>query len=108
MLGHIKAQQFKFYVDAMDCPVMKYKLLCTDDDWLLRDGGIKLWKEDSQGQALWPRGYPEAVKPYSMRNLEDIKRGLQGLLTTGTNCLKRTQQESTVGGMNLLATIGDV
>ena len=80
MLGHTKAQQFKFYVDAMDCPVMKYKLLCTDDDWLPRDGGIKLWKEDSQGQALWPHGYPEAVKPYSMRNLEDIKRGLQGFI----------------------------
>ena len=30
----------------------------------------------------------------------------KGLLTTGTNCLKKTQQESTVGGMNLLATIG--
>ena len=34
LLGHTKAQQFKFYVDAMECPVMKYKLLCTDDDWL--------------------------------------------------------------------------
>ena len=80
LLGHTKVQQFKFYVDAMDCPVMKYKLLCTDDDWLPRDGEIKLWKEDSQGQALWPRGYPEAVKPYSMRNLEDIKQGLQGFI----------------------------
>ena len=30
----------------------------------------------------------------------------KGLLTTGTNCLKRTQQESTAGGMNLLATTG--
>ena len=36
LLGHTKAQQFKFYVDAMDCPVMKYKLLYTDDDWLPR------------------------------------------------------------------------
>ena len=34
LLGHTKVQQFKFYVDAMECPVMKYKLLCTDDDWL--------------------------------------------------------------------------
>ena len=34
LLGHTKAQQFKFYVDVMGCPVMKYKLLCTDDDWL--------------------------------------------------------------------------
>ena len=80
ILEYSKAQQFKFYVNAMGCPVMKYKLLCTDDDWLLRDSGIKLWKEDSQGQALWPRGYPNAVEPSSMRNLEDIKRGLQGFI----------------------------
>ena len=73
-------QQFKFYVDAMDCLVMNYKLLCMNDDWLPRDGGIKLWKEDSQGRAQWPRGYPEVVKPSSMRNLEDIKRGLQGFI----------------------------
>ena len=39
-----------------------------------------MWKEDSQGRALWPRGYPEAVKPSSMRNLEDIKHGLQGFI----------------------------
>ena len=55
-LEHTKAQQFKFYVDAMGCLVMKYKLLYTDDDSLPQDGGIKLWKEDSQRQALWPCG----------------------------------------------------
>ena len=93
LFGHTKAQQFKFYVDAMDCPVMKYKLLCTDDDWLLRDGGIKLWKEDSQGQALWPRGYSEAVKPYSMQNLEDIKRGLQGFI----NHWDKLSEEDSIG-----------
>ena len=75
---HTKVQQFKFYVDVMGCLVMKYKLLYTDDGWLPRDGGIKLWKKDSQGQALWPHGYPKAVQPSSMRNLEDIKRDLQG------------------------------
>ena len=80
LLGHTKAQQFKFYVDAMECPVVKYKLLCTDDHWLLRDGGIKLWKEDSQERALWPRGYSKAVQPSSMQNLEDIKWGLQGFI----------------------------
>ena len=49
LFGHTKAQQFKFYVDATNCPVMKYKLLCINEDWLPRDDGIKLWKEDSQG-----------------------------------------------------------
>ena len=42
LLGHMKAQQFKFYADASGCPVMKYKVLCTDDDWLPRERGIKL------------------------------------------------------------------
>ena len=32
LLGYKKVHQFKFYVDAMGCPIMKYKLLCTDDD----------------------------------------------------------------------------
>ena len=39
-----------------------------------------MWKEDSQGRVLWPCGYLEAVKPSSMRNLKDIKRGLQGFI----------------------------
>ena len=80
LLGHTKAQQFKFYVDASGCPVMKYKLLCTDDDWLPREGGIKLWKDDLQGRAMWPRGFPIAVQPSSMRNIDEIKRGLQGFI----------------------------
>ena len=40
LLEHTKAQQFKFYVDASGCPVMKYKLLCIDDEWLPREGRI--------------------------------------------------------------------
>ena len=76
LLGHTKAQQFKFYVDASGCPVMKYKLLCTDDEWLLQDGGIRLWKEDSKGRVLWPQGIPSAVQPSVMRNFDEIIRGL--------------------------------
>ena len=34
LLGYTKVQQFKFYVDATKCPVMKYKLLCINDEWL--------------------------------------------------------------------------
>ena len=59
---------------------MKYKLLCMDDEWLPRDGGIWLWKEDSEGRALWPRRIPNAVQPSAMRNFDDIKRGLQGFI----------------------------
>ena len=93
LLEHTKVQQFKFYIDAMEFSVMKYKLLYMDDDWLPRDGGIKLWKEDSQGQAQWPHGYPKAVKPSSMRNLEDIKRGLQGFI----NHWNKSSEEDSTG-----------
>ena len=34
LLKHNKAQQFKFNVDIFECLVMRYKLLCTDDEWL--------------------------------------------------------------------------
>ena len=80
LLGYMKAQQFKFYVDASGCPMMKYKLLCTDDEWLPQDGGIRLWKEDSKGRALWPRGIPSTVQPSAMWNFNEIKRGFQGFI----------------------------
>ena len=60
--------------------MMKYKLLCTDDDWLPRDGGIKLWKKDSKRRTLWLYGCPTAIHPSSMWNSNEIKRGLQGFI----------------------------
>jgi hypothetical protein len=75
--GHTKAQQFKFYVDSNGCLVMKYRILCTDPDWLPKEGGgIKLWQEDEEGRALWPRGEPTSLSPQPMRNLEEILRGI--------------------------------
>jgi hypothetical protein len=42
--GHTKAQQFKFYVDSSGYLVMKYKILCTNNDWLPKEGrGIQFW-----------------------------------------------------------------
>ena len=37
-VGHTKPQQVKFYLDSTGCPVMKYKMLCTDVDWLEENG----------------------------------------------------------------------
>ena len=41
LLGHTKVQQFKFYIDASGCLVMKYKLQKSDeclsrDVWLYK------------------------------------------------------------------------
>ena len=79
LVGHTKPQQVKFYVDAVGCPWMKYKLFCTDTEWLGENRvGIKIWKEDAQGRSLWPRGEPVALPPRAMRGVEDIERGLSG------------------------------
>jgi len=49
--GNIQAQQFKFYKDSNGWPLIQYKPLCTDIDWLLVEGGgIHLWKETADGR----------------------------------------------------------
>ena len=73
--GHIKAQQFKFYIDSSDCPVMKYRILCTNSNWLPKEGrGIKLWRENEEGRALWPCGEPVPLSAQPMKNLKEISR----------------------------------
>ena len=45
LTGHTNAQQFEFYGNANDWPLMQYKLLCTENEWLSKEGGrIRLWK----------------------------------------------------------------
>ena len=54
LVGYTKPQQVKFYLDGMGCPRMKYKLFCTNKEWLGEGGaGIKMWKEDAHLVALW-------------------------------------------------------
>jgi hypothetical protein len=57
--------------------MMKYKFLYTDVDWLPKEGGgIKLWREDEEGRALWPRGEPASLSAQPMKNLEEVLRGI--------------------------------
>jgi hypothetical protein len=61
--------------------MMKYRILCIDPDWLPKEGGgIKLWQEDEEGRALWPRGEPAPLSPQPMKNLEEILRGISGFM----------------------------
>ena len=79
LVGHTKPQQVKFYVDAAGCARMKYKLFCTDVEWLGEEGaGIKIWKEDAEGRSLWPRGEPLPVPQRRMRGVKDIEKGIAG------------------------------
>ena len=61
---------------------MKYKIYCHDEEWLPKGegNGIKLWKEDSKGRSLWPRGVPDVVKPETMRHLPEVVKGLSGFI----------------------------
>jgi hypothetical protein len=79
--GHMKAQQLKFYVDSNGCPVMIYRILCIDPNWLPKEGGgIKLWREDKEGIVLWLRGEPAPLSVQPMKNLKEILRGISGFI----------------------------
>jgi hypothetical protein len=74
---------------------MKYKLSCTDVDWLPRDcSGIKLWREDSEGRCLWPRREPLPVTHRVMRGVEDIAKGLSGFINYWEIMSEETEVES--------------
>jgi hypothetical protein len=41
---YTNAQKIKFYLDSNSCPMMKYRIACSNYDWLPNQGGgIKLW-----------------------------------------------------------------
>ena len=82
LMGHTKVHQFKFYVDSIGTPVLKYKIYYHDEEWLSKGegNGIKLWKEDSEGRSLWLCGVPDAVKPETMCHLPEVMKGLSGFI----------------------------
>ena len=79
--GHSQAQQFKFYKDANGWPLVQYKILCTDSDWLPKEGGrICLWKETSDGCSRVPRGSPAPLAPHLMHCFDEVCKGLDGYI----------------------------
>jgi hypothetical protein len=78
LIGHTRGQQFKFSI-FNGKPVMQYKILCTDPLWKL-EGGIKLWKLDSDRKQVWPCGEPGAAPPIPMKNQDDIIKELSSLI----------------------------
>jgi hypothetical protein len=81
LMGHTKAHQFKFFVDLSECPIVKDKMYCHTQDWRPKDegNGIKIWKEDVEGQSLLPCREPDTVKPYEMRHLTEVVKALFGI-----------------------------
>ena len=81
LAGHTNAQQFKFYRNGNGWPLMQYKLLCTDNQWLPKEGGgIRLWKESEDGSPKVPHGDPKALKAQKMRGHDEVCKGLGGFL----------------------------
>ena len=52
--------------------MLQYKISYTDSDWLPKDGGIKLWKEDKFRKPLLPYGESKPLSPHIMKNLAEI------------------------------------
>ena len=78
---HTNAQQFKFYRNGNGWPLMQYKLLCTNNEWLPKEGGgICLWKETEDGSPKVPCGDPMALKPQKMHGHDEVYKGLGGFL----------------------------
>ena len=74
--GHGSAQQFKFYNHSNRLSMMQYKINCLNSDWLSKEGGIKLWKEDDSRKPLLPKGKLIPLASNCMKNLDDIVKGL--------------------------------
>jgi hypothetical protein len=79
LIGHTKAQQFRFYMRDDGVPAMQYKLLCTTQDWSPPEG-LLVWCVDADGKTMLPDGEPRPCKPIAMKNLEDILKGISGFI----------------------------
>ena len=84
--GHSNAQQFKFYKDSSGWPLMEYKNVCTDENWLPLDGkGIRLWAETEDGRPKVPTGNPVPLAPHKMKAHDEICKGLNSFITMWEN-----------------------
>ena len=81
LASHTNAQQFKFYKDTNGWPLMQYKLLCIDNEWLPKEsGGIWLWKETEDGLPKVLVGDLKALKPQKMHGHDEVCKELSGFL----------------------------
>jgi hypothetical protein len=61
--------------------MMKYRILCSNNNWLPNEGGcIRLWQEDKEGRPLWPCGEPTPVSAQTMKNHDEIVKGISGFI----------------------------
>ena len=81
LAGHTNAKQFKFYRNCNGWPLMQYKLLCTNNEWLPKEGGgIRLWKETEDGSPKVPSGDSMPLRPQKMCGHDEVCKDLGGFL----------------------------
>ena len=107
LVGHIKAQQFKFFLNSMGILVMKYRHYCIDSDWLPEEGGgIKLWREDAKKQSQWPCGELVPIVHLPMHSMDDITRVYPTSSSIGRHYVTKTKVERIEGGSSIWCSIG--
>ena len=79
LVGHTKAQQFRFYMRDDGQPAMQFKILCTSPNWGPEEG-ILVWSQNEDGKCMLPDGEPKPCTPSPMRNGPEIIKGISGFI----------------------------
>ena len=78
---HTNTQQFKFYKDDNDWPLMQYKLWYTDSNWLPKEnGGIRLWQKIADGRPKVSSRFLVLLGLQRMKNFDEFTKGLNGFV----------------------------
>ena len=74
-MGHTHTQQF--WLDMCDdgVPAMLYEVLCTTKFWSPSEG-LLIWDVMRIPKKTLPNWEPKPCKPISMKNVEDIIKGI--------------------------------
>ena len=66
-MGHIKAQQFRYYMRDDGLPAMQFKVLCTSLYWGPEEG-ILVWRQNEDDKYILHDGEPKPCIANSMKN----------------------------------------
>ena len=79
LVGHTKAQQFRFYMRDDGLPAMQFKILCTSSNWG-PEKGILVWRQNEDNKCMLLDGKPKPCTSNPMRNRPKIIKGISGFI----------------------------
>ena len=81
LIGYANAQQFMLYKDVSKWPMMQYKILYRNSDWLPKEnGGTWLWQETVGGCLKVLSSTHNLLPLQTMRNFKEVSKGFGGLV----------------------------